>query len=167
MGDPQSQVIPSGVPADVSAADFRPSKNFESQTSLVSEEGLDNTVSNNTLRKRSFAIPTTQSSRKSARISERDSVSSRRPIKTRSADSLLFRLRGFRDIYNPALPLNELENFYNRHQFSTTVSGLNYDSDVIRNASMRAIWNLSQKELLGGLFQRRNKDGSTGTEWAG
>lgn len=63
------------------------------------------------------------------------------------ADRLLFRIRGFAGIYNPALPLQELEKYFDRHQFSTTVSGLNYDSHVIRNTSMRAIWNLSQNDL--------------------
>jgi hypothetical protein len=60
---------------------------------------------------------------------------------------LRFRLRGFRSIYNSMLPLDELERFTDRHQFPTSVSGLYYDSEFIRDASMRAFWNLS-RDLL-------------------
>ena len=151
----QSQVKQLRVnPADVPATDLQPSKDSESHTGLFSDKRLDNKVSDKILRKRSFPVTlTTPNPRKSARISQIDSASSKKPTTSDPAGRLLFRLRGFREIYNPALPLKELESFYNRRQFSTTVSGLNYDSDLIRKASMRAVWNLSQEELLGGIVK--------------
>jgi len=63
-------------------------------------------------------------------------------------DKLRFRVRGFRSIYNSELPLDDLERFTDRHQFSSSVSGLYYDSELIRDASMRPFWNISQATLI-------------------
>ena len=56
-------------------------------------------------------------------------------------DKLRFRLRGFRSTYNSSLPPDELECFTDRHQCSTSVSGLYYDSEFVRDASMRIMSN--------------------------
>ena len=63
-------------------------------------------------------------------------------------DRLVIRGRGFEKIYNDAFPLEVLYRLVNRHQFSTSVSGLSFPSDLIREKAMRGVWKLSCEEAI-------------------
>jgi hypothetical protein len=87
-------------------------------------------------------------------ILERDNIKPERQrrsltcsLKDKSKNRLVFRVRGFEEIYNAAIP-REISRLIDRHQFSTSLPGLNYPSKSLQQASMRAIWNLSAKELI-------------------
>ena len=63
-------------------------------------------------------------------------------------DRLVLRGRGFENIYNDSFPLDVLYRLVNRHQFSTSVSGLSFPSDLIRQKAMRGVWKLSSDEPI-------------------
>lgn len=76
-----------------------------------------------------------------------------RPLKKQKQDCvpldrLVIRGRGFWKIYNHSFPLDVLYRLVERHQFSTSVSGLSFPSDLIREKAMRGVWKLSSNEKI-------------------
>jgi hypothetical protein len=61
---------------------------------------------------------------------------------------LVMRGRGFEEIYNQLLPLNEIGRFIYRQRFSAFASRLHFPSDCLRKQSMRPIWNASSEEVI-------------------
>jgi hypothetical protein len=60
---------------------------------------------------------------------------------------LVVRARGFETLYNKDLPLNLIGEFFDRPQFASSVSGINFKSELLRQESMRPICNLSSIEV--------------------
>lgn len=93
--------------------------------------------------------------RKSARKSQaQNDINATPPSKKRKQTTdmpksrLLVRARGFKGIYNENMPLDILDRFLDRHKFSTSVGGLYFPSELIRQKAMRGAWNLSSSETI-------------------
>jgi len=56
------------------------------------------------------------------------------------------RARGFKEIYNPELPLESLWDLIDRARFSTHIKDIQFKSDGERQEAMRPIWNSSSGE---------------------
>jgi len=63
-------------------------------------------------------------------------------------DRLVVWARGFGEICNHSFPLDDLHRLIDRHQFSTSVSGLSFPSDLIREKAMRGVWKPSFNETI-------------------
>lgn len=61
---------------------------------------------------------------------------------------LVIRARGLEKIYNPSLPLEILCQLSDRHPYVSSVSGLSFPTELIRQKAMRAVWKLSSPEII-------------------
>lgn len=68
---------------------------------------------------------------------------------------LVIRGRGLERIYNPSLPLDILRRFSDRHQYSSSVSGLCFSTELIKQQALRGLWKLSSPEVVSRVKEKR------------
>lgn len=62
-------------------------------------------------------------------------------------NKLVVRARGFEELYNRSLPLSILRPIVHRHLFSSSIAGVKFPTEFIRDQSLRPIWNTSSMEM--------------------
>ena len=68
---------------------------------------------------------------------------------------LVIRARGLEKIYNPSLPIEILCQLSDRHPYVSSVSGLSFPTELIRQKAMRAAWKLSSPEIVSRMKTQR------------